>query len=825
MSKKHTGPGGITEDKSKILKEFLDKARTLAKKYDDDDGDLVDSLFDKVVELVTEAARNKNRSDIVQFQVRLSNLKSANVAPLQAVLSGEGNAITLKIIDEAISTVNTFYEHSRGLLKKTAAGAGNIVQNKFDSIVHTAKHALRPDNIIKEAFEFNPLISMGVDFVTEQIHSAKEKKKELNNSLSSDVREVIPRPKKQRSYSDSNTVPKAKPKSKTGTEPLARISPPEEMPNSESLTPEAAADEKYGAIPSGESPEEASNKADFLKGLKEGIDSELQRIDPSGFLGGMVEGMIDEFQKMSSEPAQDNIGSQEIEKILIRIDDDLIEIYDTASNSEKLLEKLVGFGKDTADSNKTMASLEQKKDTEKEIADLSKPESNLAAPLIGAAVTKKPHDTIFDKLTKTFTDFGKEKTENITQSVLQGTVLGSIITGTVAALPIVGIVAAAAATLGLGYTFRKELLDFTFGPLKDVKRRFENKQKTFKTDWLTTAEVSWADTITKYLGHGTFGKQIYGMSLVKNQYGEDVALSLASSDMGRKVLEEVGKSGNADTVIQRFRKQINERVQDDPRTDIFSGSGNGSEKVRNVQAIKPALDAIADRQSSKTKIAQRIRATFPSNPREARFARQNLAVLDKYKDIIESASARTGVDPDFLKAIILKESSGNPNAIGDGGKAVGLGQLHPGAAGDAGISPNERFDPTKNINATATHIAQLGKEWNWNYPDMAAAYNRGTGGWRGQGKDPQADLVHGTNYQRGLGQILAGIRLQEQQTNLDNTKDSRQKVAGGGQTLNNQSIDNSSKQSTIINYGTEQGETASLYSWLMNMYSPARPPS
>ena len=92
--------------------------------------------------------------------------------------------------------------------------------------------------------------------------------------------------------------------------------------------------------------------------------------------------------------------------------------------------------------------------------------------------------------------------------------------------------------------------------------------------------------------------------------------------------------------------------------------------------------------------------------------------------IIKHASA-FGIEPKLLAAVILQESGGNPSAIGDGGKSIGLGQLQKGAIADVG--GGDPTNPDDNIRMTAAYLAKMRDA---NGGDMRAAltaYNGGIG--------------------------------------------------------------------------------------------------
>jgi hypothetical protein len=100
--------------------------------------------------------------------------------------------------------------------------------------------------------------------------------------------------------------------------------------------------------------------------------------------------------------------------------------------------------------------------------------------------------------------------------------------------------------------------------------------------------------------------------------------------------------------------------------------------------------------------------------------------IEQHKKDIYEASRKTGVSMKNVAAIMMKESGGR-NVIGDSGKAVGPMQLHAAAAIDAGITPEERKNISKNIMAGAEYFKQKLQEWDGDVGAALAAYNQGTG--------------------------------------------------------------------------------------------------
>ncbi|MEW5819127.1 MAG: transglycosylase SLT domain-containing protein [Cyanobacteriota bacterium] len=108
------------------------------------------------------------------------------------------------------------------------------------------------------------------------------------------------------------------------------------------------------------------------------------------------------------------------------------------------------------------------------------------------------------------------------------------------------------------------------------------------------------------------------------------------------------------------------------------------------------------------------------------------------KNIIVEEANKRGIPPAIALGMFEKESGFKVNAVGDGGNAVGLGQLHEAAAREGGICPSERTDPVKNIQASLNYLKQRHDETG-NWQEALGAYNQGPGG-----------IISGSTRQRGL---------------------------------------------------------------------------
>lgn len=145
-------------------------------------------------------------------------------------------------------------------------------------------------------------------------------------------------------------------------------------------------------------------------------------------------------------------------------------------------------------------------------------------------------------------------------------------------------------------------------------------------------------------------------------------------------------------------------------------------------------------------------STALPKPLTAESITQSINATNKYDPLITQAAKANGIDPNLVRAVVQQESGGDTNAVGDGGKAIGLGQMHAAAAQDANggkpVSPQDLSDPTVAIPLIAKHLATLnqafgGNEGDPSYEKTISAYNAGHDG----SLNPQVyNSPHVTNY-------------------------------------------------------------------------------
>lgn len=97
--------------------------------------------------------------------------------------------------------------------------------------------------------------------------------------------------------------------------------------------------------------------------------------------------------------------------------------------------------------------------------------------------------------------------------------------------------------------------------------------------------------------------------------------------------------------------------------------------------------------------------------------------LPPYHSIILQAADRHDIDPALICAVIMAESSYNPNAVSKSG-ARGLMQLMPKTARALGVK--DSLNPEHNINGGAKYIRQLLDRFDGNVKLALAAYNAGS---------------------------------------------------------------------------------------------------
>jgi soluble lytic murein transglycosylase-like protein len=99
---------------------------------------------------------------------------------------------------------------------------------------------------------------------------------------------------------------------------------------------------------------------------------------------------------------------------------------------------------------------------------------------------------------------------------------------------------------------------------------------------------------------------------------------------------------------------------------------------------------------------------------------------DEYRAYALKKAQEMGLDPSFVDGIFGIESGYDPKAKSKTGPQ-GIGQLTEYIAKKFGISPKDRLDPYKNMDASLGFIDYLNKKYKGDKAKMAVAYNQGEG--------------------------------------------------------------------------------------------------
>lgn len=151
-----------------------------------------------------------------------------------------------------------------------------------------------------------------------------------------------------------------------------------------------------------------------------------------------------------------------------------------------------------------------------------------------------------------------------------------------------------------------------------------------------------------------------------------------------------------------------------------------------------------------------------------------------YDDIINAAGQQYRIDPDLLRAQMMRESQGNPKAVSPKG-ALGLMQLMPGTAQDLGVT--NITDPQQNIMGGAKYMRQLIDRYG-DLDKAVQAYNMGPAAYdkyaSGQRGLPDETSKYLDRVSSTFAELKKGIMPQQTSTTAADEWLGQSKPATGG---------------------------------------------
>ena len=129
----------------------------------------------------------------------------------------------------------------------------------------------------------------------------------------------------------------------------------------------------------------------------------------------------------------------------------------------------------------------------------------------------------------------------------------------------------------------------------------------------------------------------------------------------------------------------------------------------------------SDASSSYIDVAASQIESFEPAPPEPKLSGPQMSPSQDLSRIIQSASARSQIDADFIASVIRAESA-NTLAVSPKG-AQGLMQLMPGTANTLGVKNS--FDPAENVDGGVRYLRELLLKYNGDAAKALAAYNAG----------------------------------------------------------------------------------------------------
>lgn len=128
------------------------------------------------------------------------------------------------------------------------------------------------------------------------------------------------------------------------------------------------------------------------------------------------------------------------------------------------------------------------------------------------------------------------------------------------------------------------------------------------------------------------------------------------------------------------------------------------------------------------------------------------------ESLAQEGSDNFGPPPELILGVILKESGGDPSAIGDGGAAIGLMQMHAPAASDVGVAWSDLAGNAELQVLAGSHYLALQLNRFGDQRTALIAYNQGAG-VAGDPAGHAAAYAKGARYADSVLSIVATLTI------------------------------------------------------------------